>query len=88
MGNDIESYSTEELEAELERRKLVDAIPRPLPRDKQDFTALAHMCHNYVSSVCGPDQRRPKNIEVEIFETAIETFYGPEVWGPINKALK
>ena len=80
----LKQYSDPELAEELERRKRTSEIPDPLMN--YDISRLRNLILFGVAEV-RREGTEPKDFRHQIYETALETFYGPLLWVPYNKAL-
>jgi hypothetical protein len=81
----LKNVSDDELQAEIVRRaqdKAKQAVPKPL--ENIDWVPLTNYLHHGVQSVADGDGT-PKDFEHWIFETAMETVYGPDIWKWWNK---
>ena len=78
MTANLKALTTEELQAELARRNK-PPTPTPQPVGKPDWTALVEMCQAYLD-----DPDRDNDFEQYIFECAIETVYGKDIWEWVN----
>ena len=75
--------STEELEAELARRKeLEEGVPSPLKL--ADFSKLQQQVIAAVQGLV-KNGRPPKDFEHYIYEAAMEAVYGKDFWAWWNK---
>lgn len=81
----LKNYNTEELQAEIDRRNQSKAST-PQPLENLDYTHLTKMCNAYIADVekYGLDGVIDDWREY-IFEAAIETVYGDNVWKWINE---
>lgn len=80
----LQSVSDGELEEELRRRKQ-DKKPPLLP-----FYNTARLVEVVISGIneTWDSGKEPKDFQQHVFEVALETFYGPGIWGPYHKAIK
>lgn len=75
---DLRHYDTEQLEAELERRKRgCGELPAPLPRP--NWSRVERMCHGYIHAL-HTEGRVHNDSDHYIYEAAMEAVYGREVW--------
>ena len=88
---DLSEFSEDELVAEIERRK---RGAKPKMRSLGlingvmaiDMTKLREVCQKYIDYVDSDDYLRRDDIwENNVYEAAIETFFGKGVWDWINK---
>lgn len=83
--SDMQNFSDNELQAELNSRKEVQRqADKPCMIEVPDYKALRGLCQKYI------DDLHEKNwvdddLKHYVFETAMTTFFGPNVWGWINK---
>jgi len=83
---EINDYTSKELEVELERRRKV--VGRPPLKSSIDLISLRDICSQYMDEVERGEICDDSDNEHYIFETAIETFYGKDVWTWINDKIK
>ena len=86
--NKLEVFDTEQLEAELARRKEEEerrAMPKPL--EAQDWERVARYCEGYVNALHSEGSVHPDHKQY-IFEAAMEAAFGREVWKWINAKLR
>jgi len=90
---DLKQASIEELKAELERKQKEKLKP-PEQLEKVSLGSLRKICEDYINFVATDDYHEDdewlkidfgNDYERYIYETALETFYGPEIWDFINK---
>ena len=84
MGGQLSVLTTEELQAELARRKQPKAL-KPQPLDNPDWTMLKELCRGYIeviaeSGVDGVDE----DVRQLIFEEAIMAVYGKRIFDWVN----
>jgi hypothetical protein len=84
--DDLQTYTTEELEEELERRKKQkEEIPEPLA--SVDYSNIYNMCTMYIYDLHQYGEES-KDFEHYLFECALETIYGKDIWFWINEKLR
>ena len=80
----IKDLSTEELKAELLRRENEEkASAKPKAISDPPFTNLRKMCQDYIDGLAN-DGYVDDDLDHYIFETAMTTLYGDDVWKWIN----
>ena len=80
------NISTKELQEELKRRQEFDKIkPKPKLIDLPDIKPLQAICQQYIESLGKDDE--DDDDEHYIFEVAMETFFGEDVWIYIDNIL-
>ena len=80
---DLAAMTDEELEAELQRRKLAQITP-PTPLTNPDFTGLVKMVTTEVKELAKPDGYS-KDFKHYVFESVLEAIYGKNIWDWWNK---
>lgn len=80
----LSDYSDEELQEELEERQKLNDIPQPL--DNIDYSDVYASAVEYITEL-SESGREPKDAVHYMYETVMETIYGPGVWDYINKIL-
>lgn len=82
----LSEFKTEDLERELEARRVVEAV-HSLPKriENPDFKPLLELCEKYIAALAegGADEDFGHYIQ----EVAIEAVFGKEVWPWINTKL-
>jgi hypothetical protein len=81
----VKEYTTEQLEAEIERRKK-EANKPPKMLQSLYFARLQEICKEYIDYLhkeCSDNG----DFEQYIFEAALEVFYGEGVWTWINEKM-
>lgn len=92
---DIKDASIEDLQTELKHKQRTP--PKMINADKMDFDPLMSACDEYIKhltsddyhiNVGGPNgyqvRRRCLDLHSAIFENALTTFYGDDIWTWIN----
>jgi hypothetical protein len=77
------AMTDDELEAELQRRKLVQITP-PTPLANPDFSHLVKMVTTEVKELAKPDGYS-KDFSHYIFEEVLTAIYGKNIWEWWNK---
>lgn len=77
MSIDLTSVPNEELEAELEKRRLA-AKPKPL--ENPDLTTLITLCQNYVEVRLIDEEDELNELENDIFEEAMMCILGKDIF--------
>jgi hypothetical protein len=88
MADVIQSFTDDDLKAELERRereRAAGAKPREL--ELQTWGEVQKMCLDYIDEI-DKNGWVDDDLEHYIFEGAMSATFGPDVWGWINKKLK
>jgi hypothetical protein len=82
----IEQLTDEELEAEVERRKLL-ARKAPIRIVTPDFSTLITTVDEFITGLEEDveNYREDDDTEHYIYEAAVEALYGKEIWGWLNK---
>jgi hypothetical protein len=75
----LNDFTIRELEEEIKRRALNIT---PLPIIERDYTTLEELVESHVKSVI--DQVDSDDDEHYIYETAMETIYGKEIWDKLK----
>lgn len=85
----LDHYSDEELQNELDLRKKKGSIPPPpiIPEDV-DVNPLRELVIGCVEEMAGDDYCDDNDNKHYIYEKAIETFYGKDIWNWINSRFK
>lgn len=82
----LNDYNDEELQEELEKRKKATI---PIPNCiHPDLKPLMKALRIYLEAIMTNDHTDQSNEEHNIFEVALETFYGPTIWDWINGQSK
>ena len=76
----LEQFSTDELEEELRRREEEE---KPKQIAAPDLTKLRKICQEYIDSLAR-DKYVDGDLDHYIFEAAMETVFGKNVWDWIN----
>jgi len=63
------------------------ADDKPVMIEKPDYTNLKKICQDYIDSIAN-NEYVDDDFDHYIYETAIETFFGKEVWQFINRRMK
>lgn len=79
---DIEKFSTQELQAEIERRER-STPPRML--DKPDLRRLKYTLQEYMDFVFSDEYYSDNDYRHYIYEDALKAFYGEDIFDEINK---
>lgn len=85
VDSNLELYTDEELKQEIERRENEKKkADRPYRIPIFNFEPLAKLCENYINEL---DSKGWVNDDLQhyIFESAMTTFFGNDVWTWINK---
>lgn len=84
----LSEISSDELRKEIERREIVSTMPklRLVPAGDGLMFELQNLCQSYIDSLAG--EKYFKDAENHIFEAAITTFYGADVWDWINERVE
>ena len=82
---DLSKVSKEKLLEELEKRRKED-IPKSLT--SINTAKLEKTINQYFEFLVSDDYCEDNDWDNEIFEMAVATFYGPDIWDWINKQLK
>ena len=77
----LSEFSDDELEAEVERRK---RGVKPKMLQISDISKLIGVCQRYIDDVDSNDYNEDNDWSNYIYEEAIETFFGKDVWNWIN----
>ena len=78
----LSEFTDEELEAEVERRKRGD---KPKMLQISDISKLIGVCQKYIDYVDSDEYPYGDDFwDHHIYATAIETFFGKDVWNWIN----
>jgi len=89
MVDDISKFTKEDLQDELERREvqeMIDDKPIPLEEWNRDFSKVRKACETHIQELMNGEV--DTDAEHYIYETAMEAFYGKDVWDWVNKMLK
>ena len=85
----LENISTQELVAEVGRRKKLFEKGKPKKLKKPDFSNLACACDNYIDGIhkkaINAESFDEVYLKQMIFETAIEAVYKDDVWDWIDE---
>ncbi len=81
-GNKFDGMSTDELEAELEKRKL-PAAPKPVKTP--DWGVVIKMCGEYINSIVKGDPRQDDDFDQYLCGEVMQAIYGGNVFDWINK---
>lgn len=80
----IDDISTEDLQAELDRRqKVKQELLKPKQLLLPDIEPLQRTCQDYIDAIV-KDGYVHASLEHYIFECAMETVFGEDVWQFIN----
>ena len=80
---DLSKVSSDELRQEIERRKIALTKPEPVVFANTDIFKLQKLCASEIESYASG--KYFKDAEQNIYEVALELFYGKDVWDWINK---
>ncbi len=83
----LETANTEDLEAELARRKAALLLPMPSPLATLDLQELQEMCSNYLHDLAG-DSYVDDDYDQYIYEASLEALYGKDVFKWINARVR
>ena len=83
--SDLKDKSTEELQAELERRKASGEKLKPELLAAPDLSKLKLLCVSYLDAVA--EDEVDDDMDRYIFEAAMEAFYGGSVWEYVNERV-
>lgn len=83
----LQQFSIEELQEELNKRKEIKNLKKPELLEFFDLSKLKSMCQSYINDIDELGHTNEDTIQY-IFECAIETFFGHEVWSYINKKIR
>ena len=61
---------------------------KPQQLENIDLTALKEICQDYIDSFDATDYCDDNDFEHYIYETAMTTIYGKDIWKYINEKLK
>jgi hypothetical protein len=81
----LENLTTAQLEQELERRKQLLEVPKPVPQP--DFNNLIRMCQEYIFEINSNVLELDDNWKQCIYEEVLKTIFGPCIFSWINKKL-
>jgi hypothetical protein len=79
------NLTTAQLEEELERRKQLLEVPKPVPQP--DFNNLIRMCQEYIFEINSNVVELDDNWKQYIYEEALKTIFGPCIFNWINKKI-
>lgn len=84
----LERYSNAELEEELRFRKIQEEEKKKKPQQFEilDLTPLRTILRDYIDEAT-ENNYVSDDFEHNIFETAMNVFYGVDVWDYINEVL-
>ena len=83
----LKDYTDYELQAELKRRADDKKQPQPpKPLNDIDWGTLESIITQEIAYVA-KERCSSKDFEHYVFETALETVYGPDIWDWYNEAL-
>ena len=91
MGEDstLMGFSDRALKEELGRREEAKVeLDKPQPVENPDVAALRKLCENYIEFVWSDGYHEDNDYRAYIFETAVEAFYGHNVFRKINERTK
>ncbi len=80
----LNDYTIEELEEAIEIKKQIKLLT-PHMVDHPAFDKLQKCVETYIQEI--EDGRANDNTEHEIFECAVEVFYGKDIWNWIMKKI-
>lgn len=83
----ISNYSDEELEAEIQRRK-VAAITKPELLDVPNIIKIRQAVMEYIEFMGSHDYYEDNDHSRWVFEAAVEAFYGKDAWHWLNKIMR
>lgn len=78
----LKNYTKKELEKELERRQKME-LNKPKLLQEMDFKELIEMCKDFLNQI-EKENYYSEELEHYIFEKAIESVFGKNVWEYIN----
>ena len=81
--NDLEKYSIKELEAEIRRRY---EPPQMLASEDINISAIRDCVADYINFV-KENRRESKDYRQYLFETALITFYGNDIFNWLNEQI-
>ena len=83
----VRDFTTDQLEEELRRRREeVYRAERPQRVNQIDWNPLAMMIDDYIDNLY--NKKWPgKDLEHYVFETAVNTLYGKDVWPWVRKRV-
>jgi len=83
---DLSIFTTEELEDELYRRNKPKKPVKPELIENPDYTELKNLCIEYIERIENKDCSIDDRVDTEhyIFEAAMETFFGIEIWNYLS----
>ncbi|MHC4310917.1 MAG: hypothetical protein ACYSW3_00415 [Planctomycetota bacterium] len=80
-------FSTDQLEAELRRRREeIYRLERPQRVNQPDWNPLARMIDEYIDDLYHK-QQPGKDLDTYVFEAAVVALYGKDVWPWIRQRL-
>lgn len=79
----LDNFSDEELQNELRKRS-----EKPKQLAEFDLLLLTETCGEYIDRIASGKYHEDDDIKHYIFECAIETIYGKDVWKWINRMGK
>lgn len=79
----LKNLTDEQLEREIERRKLNKSIPVPEPLTEPNWLPVYKMVLDYISQLDAQGWV-DDDLQHYIFEAAMESVYGDDVWKFIN----
>lgn len=79
---DLNNYTVEELQAEIERRNKVKIPPKRL--ENINWNPVVEMTEEYVKNVAAMPDHDPDDIDRLMFEAVMEAIYGPKIWDWFN----
>ena len=82
----LEELTDDELRAELERRKQ-PKLKVPEQVVNLNCMSLRTTCRNYIIFVASDDYHDDNDYKHYIYETALETIYGKEIWDFTKKQI-
>ena len=86
--NDLECFDTEQLEAELKRRKEEEERQnKPHPVTDPDWSAVQQCCEDYIAGLFAKGYVYG-DAKQYIFEAAMEAVFGKNVWYWVNARMR
>lgn len=86
--NNLQNLSDDVLKAELERRvKIAKENNKPKPLTVIDLKPLSEVCRQYIDDL-DHNGWADEDYTHFIYETAVETIYGKDIWDWINSVKR
>ena len=80
----LKSFTDEELQAEIERRKEEKALPKPKAVENPDFSMVVDYCKSYIDDLYNKGWV-DDDMEYYVFEAAIQAVFGKDIFDWIKK---